>query len=224
MMARTHELTSSLAWLGAGALVIHPDTGQLAAGLVVAAGAGIAPDLDHVNATPAHCFPPFSELVAKGVSCCGGGHRQRTHTLLAALLAAGTVLLVSRLSHLAGLIIAGLCALWTVRVLGPRWLRYGIVSSVAAAAAIGWLVGRYVHAGPWLWEAVLVGYLAHLAGDSLSIEGVPWLWPWRYRFRAPLVPVNSVREHAVAAVSGLAVLYLAYMELGPAIAAHVHAT
>jgi inner membrane protein len=39
--------------------------------------------------------------------------------------------------------------------------------------------------------ALLVGYLLHLIADSLTLGGVPWLWPWHERFGFP--PWRSLR-------------------------------
>ncbi len=39
--------------------------------------------------------------------------------------------------------------------------------------------------------ALLVGYVLHLVADSLTLGGVPWLWPWHKRFGFP--PVRSLR-------------------------------
>jgi inner membrane protein len=40
------------------------------------------------------------------------------------------------------------------------------------------------------WEqdmvvAAAVGYLTHLAGDWMTVGGIPLLWPWRRRFQSP---------------------------------------
>jgi inner membrane protein len=67
--------------------------------------------------------------------------------------------------------------------------------------------------------ALLIGYLLHLVADSLTVGGVPWLWPshtrfgfpprrsWRFRAgdRAEAAIVVSV---GVAVVLGLATHYL----------------
>jgi len=53
--------------------------------------------------------------------------------------------------------------------------------------------------------AFWVGYAGHLAGDGLTISGVPLFWPAEARVRAPLAfPTGGVVEHLLAA--GLAAL------------------
>lgn len=42
-----------------------------------------------------------------------------------------------------------------------------------------------------LREALLIGYLSHIAADMLTPAGVPLLWPLRPRFRLPLLPSGS---------------------------------
>jgi membrane-bound metal-dependent hydrolase YbcI (DUF457 family) len=53
------------------------------------------------------------------------------------------------------------------------------------AVALGWLVG----AGTawWVGAVFCVGWLSHLAADSISYMGVPWLWPLTAR-RIRLLP------------------------------------
>ncbi|MFB6434688.1 MAG: metal-dependent hydrolase [Candidatus Malihini olakiniferum] len=37
------------------------------------------------------------------------------------------------------------------------------------------------------YHAMLIGYLSHLMADMLTSAGVPLLWPYRWRFRLPLI-------------------------------------
>jgi inner membrane protein len=36
-----------------------------------------------------------------------------------------------------------------------------------------------------VWAALIIGYLSHLLADTLTTEGVPWLFPIPYRFGFP---------------------------------------
>jgi membrane-bound metal-dependent hydrolase YbcI (DUF457 family) len=143
-----------------------------------------------------------------------GGHRHKTHTLVAVAAVAGCVAGVEAWTSGPGwtLAIVAVCALFAVRVLGPRTVRRGVLASCVAAMLITLTVYRWVTVGAWLWQAVTIGYAAHLAGDLLSEAGEPLLWPWGYRFRIPFgpVPVDSVREHIVAGLAGVGVLWLAW--------------
>lgn len=63
---------------------------------------------------------------------------------------------------------------WTHSVAG------GLVFAGLAAALSWWLLG-----GGWalvLAAAVFAGCMVHLAGDTVTHAGVPWLWPGRRRW------------------------------------------
>jgi membrane-bound metal-dependent hydrolase YbcI (DUF457 family) len=48
------------------------------------------------------------------------------------------------------------------------------------------------------WWALPLGVLSHLVLDTLTWGGVPWLWPWKRRFRArPALHTGSWVENAV---------------------------
>ncbi len=42
-----------------------------------------------------------------------------------------------------------------------------------------------------LWWSIMIGYLSHLLTDSLTTQGVPWLFPIPIRFGFP--PIKSLR-------------------------------
>jgi membrane-bound metal-dependent hydrolase YbcI (DUF457 family) len=245
MMCRPHESVSSLSWMvavvlgiGAGVMTVW----QALAGLIVAAGAGILPDFDHPKAEPAHAFPLVTKPIAEAVNwfarLTGGpgekhstpyhvaGHRAITHSLFATALIALAV-------HQAGfagkwwtIAIVALVTIMAVRVLGPRKIKKSAVKSAAVTGLIAWLVWRYVPPGPWLWEAVTVGWAAHLWADMWSEAGVQLFWPIHTRVRIPgdLIPVDSTRERVVGGVCLLAVVLLCYRTLGPSIIAYGHGT
>ncbi|HID7483750.1 TPA: metal-dependent hydrolase [Morganella morganii] len=60
------------------------------------------------------------------------------------------------------------------------------------------------------YQAVIVGYLSHLAGDMLTTAGIPLLWPVRWRFCIPLLGSsgNKRAERSVALIVLLASFYL----------------
>ena len=66
-------------------------------------------------------------------------------------------------------------------LVGHRGVTHSLLAVLACAAGL-WFLGREL-----AWNAaLLVGYLSHLAGDALTVSGIPLLWPWRRRFRSPL--------------------------------------
>ncbi len=158
------------------------------AGTLVCAGAALAPDADHHDATIAHSLPPVSEWVCDVVGRLAGGHRNGTHSVLgvAVLTAiawgAGQVTVTTpALGDLA--VGAGVLSLLLVafaaRALGlarrrlDAWaLALALATFVTVAAPTGW---------DWLPVAVGLGAAVHVAGDMLTGSGVPLLWPWEPR-------------------------------------------
>ncbi len=55
--------------------------------------------------------------------------------------------------------------------------------------------------------ALLVGYFLHLVADSLTVGGVPWLWPSRVRFGFP--PNRHWRFHTGSGVEPVVVVTVA---------------
>ena len=80
MMGRDHALSGALAFAGL-APALHVTDAHLAAGIVLCAGAGVLPDIDHRDTSVSSSFgfltEGFSWLVAK----LSGGHRHGTHSL-----------------------------------------------------------------------------------------------------------------------------------------------
>jgi len=92
----------------------------------------------------------------------------------------------------------------------------GVLHSLAAAAGVAALVWLYLKtnypAGEALALPFAAGYLSHLALDTLTPGGVPWLWPLPLRLRLPLVTTGSFLEKVVI-IPALAVLF-AWLALG----------
>ncbi|WP_062217714.1 metal-dependent hydrolase [Streptomyces sp. NBRC 109706] len=110
MMGPAHSLSGAMAWLGVGAAASwagHPMPWPvLVVGTLICAGAALAPDLDHKNATISRAFGPLSKILAGFIDKLSaavynatrgpkdrrrsGGHRTLTHTWIwAVLLGAG---------------------------------------------------------------------------------------------------------------------------------------
>jgi membrane-bound metal-dependent hydrolase YbcI (DUF457 family) len=197
MMGRSHSLSGAVAGLAAaplvGTLTHRPlGPGGLALMAAVTAGAALLPDLDHEDGTLSHALGPVSDLATKAVAWASGGHRHATHSLAFALAAGlGTWALVgyaSRWAMLAlvlALIAAGLRALDVNATAG--WPRCWLAAAVITGAAGRW------YGGPWSWlpYAVGLGCLAHLAGDLLTPEGCPLLWPRRGRWDVPGIDITT---------------------------------
>jgi membrane-bound metal-dependent hydrolase YbcI (DUF457 family) len=205
-------------------------------GAFVCAGAALLPDADHHSGTIAHSVPVIGRLAAEAVETASGGHRHGAHTLLAAgLVTVGAVLLgrVTATLPVLGLVPLGpaiatmalICFAVKARGLVTRW---GTAWLIGLACAVAVLVFAPDTSG-WFPVAVGLGFVTHLAGDLLTVEGVPsLLWPiqvrpprlWR---RTPglralwkgngyiAVPVlghaGSLREHLLGVALGLYCVY-----------------
>ena len=198
-------------WLGVSAptLVSAPligaDTKASAlAGLVVAAGAGLLPDLDHPQATVSRCLPPLSNAAARGISKISGGHRKGTHCLITTGVLTLLVFLVNPANWMSDMgggfnVGAGLFVFFLGAIASQALhLQLGKLGSWPSAIVLATAAGFLVPAGGfWLPAAFSIGYTVHLLGDFLTVQGIPLLYPftkktWRL---ALLNTAGSKREN-----------------------------
>lgn len=211
MLGRTHALSGALAWATVctttPAIGVRPGWPAAILGLLSTAGAALLPDLDHPDATIAHTFGPLSKAAATIVHRLSGGHRHATHSLaFAALVPLG---------------------LWPLLLIGGDWLALPLlfalasfalralhlnvalvpVGALSACSFAYFMLGRDVG---WLALSVAAGILAHLAGDCLTREGCPLLWPRRrhYMLAAIRRTGNAVERWLFAPVFGVATIAL----------------
>lgn len=182
---------------------------------VVSAAFALLPDIDEPGSTVSRKLGPLSRAVSNVTNKLAGGHRQATHSLL---FAAGIYLLM-RLAdghRLAEAIVVGCAFLLVLRMLVPKGLRYaaGIAPLMVALAGLSsWWV--FVHgAASWLPFAAAAGVVLHMVGDTITVEGVPWLWfPFvrplqRLRISVPIVGhCGSTRETIIGSLLAIGVLY-----------------
>lgn len=83
-------------------------------------------------------------------------------------------------------------------VVGHRGITHSLIAVVAGIVALA-LLGT-----GWIAAPVIVGYLSHLAADSLTPSGVPLLWPNRRRFTFNLCRTGSIVE--ITLVAAIAVI------------------
>jgi membrane-bound metal-dependent hydrolase YbcI (DUF457 family) len=198
MLGRDHALTGAVVF-AALAPSLHVRAAYLAAGVVLTAGAGVLPDIDHPDSTISRSFGFLTEWFAWLVDKLSGGHRHGTHSLLgitvftAASYGAGLYQLsepkAAASGHLvfswhivpAALILALLysAALRALHVGGHHGDLLGI-----AAALITCYTGAdltQLPVGPWhvplLAAATALGCAGHIAGDELTHGGCPLFWP-----------------------------------------------
>lgn len=182
MMGPQHALTGAAAW--SCLIAVHPPAVPvLVAGYAVTAGAALWPDLDHPDATAARSLGPLSWAVAKVVQALSGGHRRGTHSLVGcaavgvlcatAVHARPAIWASVALTVVLAVMLASLAHVVPIR----SWRRSSADELLALLAAVGisWWPGLDLDA---LAPAVLIGTLAHLAGDIITRQGIPLFWPF----------------------------------------------
>ena len=217
MLGRNHALYAATVWLGAYPLIAEPigfanpeSFSMLAITTVVAAGAGVLPDLDHPDARPSRHFGPLSRIMARTINSASGGHRVGTHSLACAVL----VGLLAYAAHLfpdyggryLAVVACGFCASVGLALVGPSiGLRVPTVADLAVGVGVGWWVwANFDAVSPGLWALAGGGVLIHILCDAVTKGGVPFFLPLsRKRFALGLFRVGGPGETA-AAVIGVA--------------------
>lgn len=92
-------------------------------------------------------------------------------------------------------------------VVGHRGVTHSLLA-VALAAVVLFFWGGIAMVAP-----VVVGYLSHLLADSLTLSGVPLLWPNRRPYGVPLCRTGDWREWGITAGVAMLGLWLAGFSL-----------
>jgi membrane-bound metal-dependent hydrolase YbcI (DUF457 family) len=203
MLGRDHALSGAFAFAALGP-TLHVTGSHLAAGVLLTAGAGVLPDIDHPDSTIARSFGFLTQAFAWVVARISGGHRHGTHSIAGitvfsiGALAAGTYQLsgaragavpghVAFSWHMlpAGLYLALLYSsgLRALHVGGHHGDLLGIGGAIITCYT-GWDLLR-VGVGHWhiplLALATAIGSAAHIACDELTHGGCPVFWPFSER-------------------------------------------
>lgn len=209
MLARTHALTGAAAWLAAAPL-ITTDPVHIILGTGMAAGAALAPDLDHSSGTATHAWGPVTRAIGYLIGRLTGGHRAGTHALLAiptAALITWAALDVAG-SWPAGIVVALCAALAFIAcedVIPGRWERIWPFN-LGWSAFAGWAAVRSDLDLSWLPWAVAVGWAAHIAGDVVTTSGCPlWLPFTRHRVNLTRARTGGSWESVTAWVLTVAI-------------------
>lgn len=224
MLGRDHALLGAAVALAGGdagwEALGHPalPVGQLAAGAIVVAGFALLPDIDEPGSTVSRRFGPVSRAVSKVTNKLAGGHRAATHSLLFVGAVFGAMWLAAK-HPMADVVTVGLCMMLAIGMLVPsRFARHGLLFGLLAPAAAAWgtwasTVQVHQH-WAWLPWAAAAGVVLHLVGDAVTVEGVPLLWPLKWRQSVPLLGhTESLREQLTGAVLSFGVLALVWLEL-----------
>lgn len=223
MIGRTHATSGAVAFLA----LVPPlraagvDLGGVgvAVGAVAAAGSAMLPDLDHKQASAARSLGPATGLVSRLLELVSGGHRQGTHSLIGVAVAVGISVGVSMIGGIAvGLELAFLAAL-ALAAIRVKFTHVTVLHTVLCLAAGVVLAGLSIFQQipvdvlPW---AVGIGAAAHVAGDCLTKEGCPLLWPIRWRVSVlPLTTQGTIERLVVGPVLGCVAIVLVWQLSDP---------
>ena len=193
---------------------------DIGVGTVTSAAFALAPDIDEPGSTVSRKLGFVSRGISEVVRSVSGGHRQATHSIFFAAIV-GALAYWANGHRWAMAIIIGAGFLLALRMILPHILRFSTPLLLLPLAGAAWV---YYH--PHLPTKVLLlvtagGVIWHLIGDSLTVEGVPWLWfpfvrPLKdIRISIPLVGhCGSERESVLAIIMSLGVLWFAFHLIG----------
>lgn len=215
MMGYSHAVTGAAGWLAITSTsslalgVYGPGSSAvILAGSLLCAGAAMAPDADHGQASIAHSLPPVTRWMAQGIGALSGGHRHGTHsiigvavfTLFTWLMSFWVIDVDGRTVALGSGIMAVFLVAFATKTFGlHRSLGTGVVGDILGSGIGPWIVALGTAGAAtwylderWAWLPVCmaVGCFIHVLGDSLTVQGVPWLWPWNPK------PPQWVRDSA----------------------------
>lgn len=81
-------------------------------------------------------------------------------------------------------------------VVGHRGITHSLLAVLGCLVALGFF------GFGWMAAPITIGYLSHLAADSLTPSGVPLLWPSKQRFTVNLMRTGSAVEWGVVLLIG----------------------
>jgi hypothetical protein len=178
-LGHTHAISGAVTGLAAG-VVLHQGTDGLLALSSFGACFATLPDLDSTGACAARSLGFVSEGFACAIEHVSGGHRHGTHSAVGvAVFTLDTWLACQHAEHTSDWVsrLPLILLLALALAAGLRALR--VHSHLADVAAIGAAAAIAVHG----WEIQLIplacalGCATHLAGDMLTVEGIPIAWP-----------------------------------------------
>lgn len=175
----------------------------VAIGGLVAAGAALLPDADHHNATIAYSIPGVGKAVATAVGAAAGGHRHGTHSGLSAII---VILLAAALTTIPGIVTAEAGSPYVIicGIIAAAMLCFAVkVLKIVRSWGVAWLVGIASSAAitfllpeqwSWLPWAIAVGWVTHMAGDFLTVGGLPLTWPKNFKPPVAITAMPVLRK------------------------------
>lgn len=210
MLGRTHAVTAATAWLGvAPPLALTP--GQVALGAVLAAGAGMAPDTDMPRSHIGRTYGPVTSWPCQFIERVSGGHRQGTHSFVGVAAFTAAAVACEQAGGwprgiLIWILLGAACRALDIAIPGHQATSAGIHAVTMGAVT---LLVLDMDTSLVLPAVMLVGCVIHLAGDCLTEERCPLLWPLsKRRVGVGLAEVGGWVEPAVTTVCVLAAGWL----------------
>lgn len=218
MLGRTHAITGTAAWLGAVPAIdaaVGLSYGQIALGAALAAGGAMAPDADCPGSTICRTYGPVTNLPARLVSFIARGHRKGTHSVLGMVAFTAGAYACQQAGGWARWLLLWVLLGVAARALGIAIPRHRSITAVIHALTMAGVTALVVAAGidttQVLPGAMLVGCAAHIAGDMLTEDGCPLLWPIRSRFGIGLIETGGWVEPAIGVAATIAAVGLAVL-------------
>jgi membrane-bound metal-dependent hydrolase YbcI (DUF457 family) len=198
MMGGHHAASGAAAWVAVTATTPiafgwYPVTDVgIMAGAIVCAGAALLPDADHHSGTIANSLSPVSDAVVKVVETVSGGHRKGTHSILGVVAFTAMAWLVGLLAIDTGLegdlgtILIGpgiVCVLLVAFALKAlKITRDTKILPWTVSVTLAVLIAVFAPS-EWFWMpfSVALGCVVHIIGDMLTTQGVPLVWPLKFR-------------------------------------------
>ena len=204
------SIGEQLAWVAAwGGFALLPDLDQ--GGM---RWRGAMPRLS--GSTVARMWGPLTTTVASGVSVIARGHRQGTHDVLLAPLVFALLAVAAATAAWSAVLVLALAiglALQACHAVVPGRIATTVLGNlVVSFGAAWWLVRSGTVSLGWLPWAVAGGVVVHIAGDLLTVGGVPvpltWISGRSRRVSLRLFRTGAAVEHWLAGFFGTAALLL----------------
>lgn len=182
MLGHTHALSGLAA--GAATLPFAPvhSAAQQTAWVATWGGFAMLPDLDQRGATIGRMWGPVTEILATVIDKISRGHRNGTHdAILSPIVFGGIAWLAGQhpWTSFAMLAFAIGLALHACNFVIPGRTENTVLGNLAMSGFGAWWITAAGHAtAPWLPLAVAGGVLVHIAGDWLTVGGIPVPFTW----------------------------------------------
>ena len=217
MMGYQHFLSGAATWLAvarplADATGMTP--GETFVGGAVCVGATMLPDLDKPGSTIGRTYGPVTNVLARGIALIAQGHREGTHSLVGVAAFTGLAYLAAAhggpLRYVLLWIILGVAARAAGLAVPAHRSITAVLHAVMMGAATLAVLASDVRLLVPLTVGVAVGTALHVAGDMLTPERCPLLWPFsKARFGVGVVTTgNRWSSPVVTLVLALTVAWL----------------